>query len=163
MVNTDNRIYKPVFSRLLFSYVGLPILIILLIWGSRLFFDLLMKDIGNLGQRVGFILTLISAYAVVNFVLLLVNKGQFVITIDTSSVSGPSTTNLYGNPKTLPIDKLDTDKLLKRTFWEKLFFEKTIWSKDKEKIIISRLYFSKEQEMEIIQNLLSLSNGIQEQ
>jgi hypothetical protein len=134
-------------------------------WVSRWVVDFFANDIGNVDveHAIRFALVSVSTYAVLNFVSVLINKNNFIITIDESSVSGPSNTSVWGSPKTLELQNIDGERLLQRTFWEKFWREKNIWSKDKQKIVVSRLFYSKEQEKEIIQHLLSLSNKFQEQ
>ena len=164
MINLANpRIYNPALRRLLFFAVAVPAVGFLFGWASRWLVDFFTDDIGNIERNIHFALISISTYAVLNFVSVLINKNNFVITIDESSVSGPSNTSLWGNPKTVALQSIDSERLLQRTFWEKFWLEKNIWSKDGQKIVISQLFYSQEQEREIVQLLLSLSNGHQEQ
>ena len=159
MVNIDNRrIYKPAFCRLLLSVVAVPVIAFLIGWASRWIVDLFTNAIGNINRNIDFALVSISTYAALNFISVLINKNNYVISIGESSISGPSNTSIWGDPKTIALHDVDSEKLLQKTFWEKLWFEKNIWSKNRQKIVISRLFYSKEQEHEIIQHLLSLSN-----
>ncbi len=163
MVNTEmNYTYKPPLFRLLFNFVCLPILLILLGWGTRLVIDYFTNDMGDLGRQVNFIVIMITVYAILNFAFLVINKNQFVVMINPESVSGPSSVSLFGNQKTFPIDEIDIERLRHKTLWEKLLLEKAIRGKDGKEIMISRFCYSREQEEEIIEKLLSFSKKLQE-
>lgn len=153
-------VYKPSLLRLIFFFVCIPILFVLLGWSTRLVIDYSASNIGNLGQQVSSIGITTLTYAVMSFIFLLLNKDQFVVTINPKILTGPANVSLIGNLETFPIERIDREKLMFRTFWEKFWHKKVIWSKDGEKIIISRFCYSREQEQEIIQNLLSLSQVI---
>jgi len=158
MLKTEiNHIYKPSLWRLLFFFVCAPVLALLLGWGTRLLFDYFTSDVGDLRRQVDFILTMIVVWSVLNFVVLMVNKNHFVVMINPRFLSGPSSTSVASQLKTFPLEKIDTEKLLRRTFGERFWQAKFIWSTDREKIMISRLYYSQEQVEEIIEALLSLS------
>ncbi len=158
MLSTEiKHIYKPSLWRLLFVFVCAPVLAILLGWGTRLLFDYFRNDIGDLRRQADFILTMIVVWSVLNFVTLMINKNHFVVTINPKFLSGPSSTSVVSQSKMFPLEKVDTARLLQRTFWERFWHEKFIWSTDREKIIISRFCYSQEQEEEIIRALLSIS------
>lgn len=154
----DSYVYIPAFRRILFSAVALPALAYLIAWSLRWFFGLFTDETGGLERSMDFALSTVSTYAVLNFVSVLINKQNFTISISESSVSGPSSASLWASSKTITFQELDSEKLLQRTLGEKLGFEKHIWGKDGQKVVISRFFFSREQEQEIIQRLLFASN-----
>lgn len=154
----DSRVYTPAFRRILFSAVALPGLAYLIAWSLRWLFDLFTAETGSLERSMDFALGTVSIYALLNFLSVLINKKNFVISISESSVSGPSGASLWAGSKTIAFQELDSEKLLQKTLGEKLGFERNIWGKDGQKVVISRFFFSKEQEQEIIQRLLFVSN-----
>ncbi|MBN2394276.1 MAG: hypothetical protein JXR84_26320 [Anaerolineae bacterium] len=148
--------FRPTTKRLLLVFAGLPVFASLLGFSLRLLMDYLSKDIGDLARQGRSMLIGIPIYVILAGIIVLLNKDHFAITITTSTISGPSTDSIVGET-TLSLDQLDLDSINQITFWDKFWLRRRILSKHKEKIVISRLYYSKAQENEIIATLLSLA------
>lgn len=158
------HIYRPTNSRIIFTFIGFLFFIGFLIDGGALLANYLTGNVGSIEKvfseftrNLLFTVTLGLLFLLV----LLTNKNQLEIIITPSSISTSSTVGSPGKTVTISIKKLDKERLLRRTFWEKLCFKKIISSTDGNKIVISWwFFFSKRQRNEIIQDLLSLSEKV---
>ena len=152
---TDNSsyLYKPTVKRLLLIFAGIPIGAYLLGFSLGLLTDYLRNDVGDIARQAERMLMGICA-AIVLSLFTIINREHYSITITPSTISGPSNGGMIGDT-TFSLDQLDLESINRITFWDKFWMRRVIRSKDKERIIISRLAYSKAQENEIITTLLS--------
>jgi len=145
--------FKPNIKRFLLITAGLPIAARLLGFSARFLLDYFSKGIMDFRWQASDLLIDVSIGTF--FAILWVwNIDHYYITMTPSTISGPSSDGLFGET-TFSLDRLDIDSINQITFWDKLGMHRKILSKDKGKIFISRLVYSKAQEDEIIATLLS--------
>ena len=147
--------YRPTIKRILFVFAGLPIGAQFLGFGSRFLVDFFSKGVRNFRWQADILLMGVAFFAIWG-ALLAWNIDHFYITITPATISGPTTDGILGET-TFSLDRLDIDSINRITLWDKVWMRRRILSKDREKIVISRLYYAKAQENEIITTLLSLA------
>ena len=147
--------FKPNIKRAFLITVALPIAARLLGFSVRFLVDYFSKGIRDFSWQANDLLMDVSIGAF--FAILWVwNIDHYYITMTPSTISGPSSDGLFGET-TFSLDQLDINSVDRVTLWDKLCMRRKILSRDKEKIIISKLCYSKAQENEIIETLLSLA------
>jgi hypothetical protein len=161
MVNIEKEyVFRPKLARVLITRWFGPIYYVMLLWVITVFIDYLWHGVVDFESDSLFFKMIICIYTFFNLISVLSNRNKNFITLNPTSITKELNTDFTSTTTTIPLDEIDPEKLVQKTFWEKITFRKVIQGKDKDKIVINWVDYSPEQTDEIIQTLLAMVNAV---